>query len=346
MLREPDVQAEHETDARAQAALTSQLSDALHRGLATPGSTSAPCWLLLDPSPLGLSESDEPLAGGLLTHPTLCRVKPARADLPEDMAPALLALDAAESGGSALLAQSLALALGELSSQRLAQGQGRVVAAWLECDGELDASQAALQRHLARTLFTRRPDGRIQWLRWYDPAVLWLLWPRLDARQQHYLLGPIRRCWLLTPSAELACLQAPQPPEAEPLTALGLTDAQWAVVDAISALNLALAQTDASSLDATTLQRVADTGMSAITRAQQAGWSDRQDLALYARIAITRHAHFDRHPSVSQRLQAARPGDFFSAAIDGITEDQWHHIKRDLDDATATTITSSRALRP
>jgi hypothetical protein len=329
----------------APAAVADRLCDTLHRQLAA-SEHPAHCWVLFDPSPLGMQEPDDTSLSALLANPAVRQVKPANTSVAEPFAAKLLPVDAARYEGSELLRSSLLAALHETPSKRLVQGHGRIVAAWLECEGEPGDVERSLVAHIAHTMFARRPNGRLHWLRWYDPAVLWLLWPRLDARQQHYLLGPVRRCWLLTPSAELACLQAPQPPEAEPLTALGLTDAQWAVIDAISALNLALAQADASSLDAATLQRVADTGMSAITRAQQAGWSDRQDLALYARLAITRHAHFDRHPSVSQRLQAARPGDFFSAAINGITEDEWHHIKRDLDDATATTITSSRALRP
>jgi Domain of unknown function (DUF4123) len=321
------------------AASSDRLSDSLHRGLAASGLSSALCWLLLDPSPLGMQEADEPALAGLLMRHAVCRVKPSRAGVPREMAPALLPLDAAAPADSALIRLSLELALQELPLARLAQGGGRVIAAWLECEGEPQEAQAALQRHFAQNMFARRADGRLEWLRWYDPAVLWVLWARLSAAQQCLLLGPVSRYWLLTPSAELLCLTA-QPasaqdavePAAATMVQVEFTVTQWSVIDAIGALNVALTQTQASGLDATALERARDAGMSALARAQQAGFTDRQDLVAYACKAITCHPDFDQHALIAQHLRAAQPGDFFSAAVDDITDEQWRQIGQELNE--------------
>lgn len=326
-----------------------RLSDSLHRNLTTSGLPSTRCWLVLDPSPLGMQEADETALAELITHRALCRVEPARAGVPPEMAPALLPLDATIAADSALIRSSLELALHELPSTQLAQGGGRVIAAWLECDGEPEPTQAALRRHLARTMFARRADGRIEWLRWYDPAVLWVLWPRLSAEQQRLLLGPVRRHWLLTPSGALQCLSATTDPSsqaAKPTSAtteqIEFTATQWAVIDAIGALNLALVQACASELDDIALARYRDVGMSALARAQQAGFTDRQDLAVYASKAITCHPEFDRHAIVAQRLRAAQPGDFFSATVDDITDPQWQQITNDLNASHGAASTPKR----
>jgi hypothetical protein len=113
-----------------------RLSDSLHRGLTASGLPSTCCWLLLDPAPLGVQEIDEPALAELINHHALCRVAPRHAGVPMAMAPALLSLDAAIPADSALIRSSLEFALRELPSPQLAQGGGRVIAAWLECDGE------------------------------------------------------------------------------------------------------------------------------------------------------------------------------------------------------------------
>jgi hypothetical protein len=326
-----------------------RLSDLLHRGLTASGLPSTCCWLLLDPAPLGVQEIDEPALAELINHHALCRVAPRHAGVPMAMAPALLSLDAAIPADSALIRSSLEFALRELPSPQLAQGGGRVIAAWLECDGEPAPTQTALQSHLARTMFARRADGRIEWLRWYDPAVLWVLWPRLRAEQQRLLLGPTRRHWLLTPSGELQCLSAPTASSSQSVRTaaatveqIEFTATQWAVIDAIGALNLALVQAHASQLDDVALARNRDVGMGALARAQQAGFTDRQDLAAYAHKAITCHPEFDRHSIVAQRLQAAQPGDFFSAIVDDITDKQWRQIANDLNASNSAAATPKR----
>ena len=317
------------------AASLDQLSDSLHRGLASSGPPAACSWLLLDTSPLGNQEPEDPGMAELLNDHALTRVKPSRADIPQEMSPALVPLDPTSSAGSTLLRSSLALALGELPSSRLAQGAGRVIAAWLQCDGGVDAARASLERHLGRVMFASRADGRIEWLRWYDPAVLWLLWPHLIAAQQTLLLGPIRRYWLLTPSATLACLSRPGPPLPPEKVSAGpdsvvFTTQQWAIIDGIGPLNSALTQMQASELDSAAFAHAAAAGTSALTRAQTAGFTDRRDLARYAQRAMTCHPRFDSHPLVADRLRRRSTDEFFTALIDDITDHQWIQIAQDL----------------
>jgi Domain of unknown function (DUF4123) len=311
-----------------------RLSDSLHSNLSTSGHV----WLLLDPSPLGMQEADKPALAELIAHRALCRVEPRQAGVPTNMAPALLHLNALASTDSAIIRSSVELALNELASPLLAQGGGRVIAAWLECDEALEQTDTSLHHHIARSMFARRSDGRTEWLRWYDPAVLWVLWPRLRADQQALLLGPVRRHWLLTPSGTLLCLSAPTAPEsrlkmtsAATATQIEFTATQWAVIDAIGALNLALVEIHASELDDIALARYCDIGMNALARAQQAGFTDRRDLAAYASKALTCHAEFDQHAIVAQRLRAVQHGDFFSAIVDDISESQWRQIAGELD---------------
>ncbi len=312
-----------------------QLSDSLHRGFASSSSPAASCWLLLDPSPLGMHKPNDPGMVKLLNDHALARVKPSRAGIPLEMSPSLLPLDQTSSAGSTLIRSSLALALGELPSPRLAQGAGRVIAAWLECDGSVDAARASLERHFACAMFASRADGRIEWLRWYDPAVLWLLWPHLIAAQQCVLLGPIRRYWLLTPSATLACLSRPGAPRhSEKVSAksasIAFTSQQWAIVDGIGPLNVALTQIQASELDSAAFARAAAAGMCALARAQKAGFSDRRDLARYAHRAMTCHPEFDSHALIADLLRERSTEEFFTAVVDDITDLQWNQIANDL----------------
>ncbi len=331
---------------RSAAAKSDRLSDSLHRGLTASGTPDARCWLLLDLSPLGMQEPDEPALAELLSQTALCRIEPRRVGVPTEMAPALLPLNADTAADSALLRSSLELALHELPSARLAQGGGRVIATWLECDGEPQAAQTALRRHIAHTMFARRASGRIEWLRWYDPAVLWVLWPRLSVEQQRLLLGPVRRCWLLAPSGTLQCLSPTTVLSPQAATAMAaatgpieFTATQWAAIDAIGALNLALVQANASEFDDAGLMRARDAGMSALARAQRAGFMDREDLAVYACRAMTCHPVFDEHTEVAQRLNALKPGDYFSACIDDLTEADWLRICRELDERRGKPLT-------
>jgi hypothetical protein len=324
-------------------------ADVLHRALASRApATGAACWLLLDRGPLSLNEASDPLLADLLSRGDLRMVNPPRNDVPAGLAPALLRLNSEVAQDSETIGQSLGLAGHELSSGQLAQAGGRVVAAWLEGSDGADDDPQPLQRHFSEFMFFLRPDGRVQWLRWYDPAVLWALWPCLRAEQRAVLLGPIRRYWLFAPNAALLALDAPTTTSivlehgTSAALRLALTPEQWNQIDAISALNLAFVQANASAFTDAALEQARQAGMAALARAQRVGLHDVRDLALYAHVAITRHPAFDEHPDVAQRLQSLKPGDYFSASIDGLTDADWTRICRELNERRGKPLTQER----
>jgi Domain of unknown function (DUF4123) len=317
-------------------------SDMLHRALArtaTSGTaqSGASCWLLMDRSPLALSETDNADLSALLSHSALRTVTPLRRDfLPATFAPALLRLDSTQPQDSESIRQSLLLSQQELRSSLLAQGRGRVIAGWMECDDDAQPAEARLLRHFTEFMFFGRSDSRLQWFRWYDPAVLWALWPRLQAEQQAALLGPIRRFWLLSPNGSLQVLSttrvAAAAVSASPLASdrLALTTLQWEEIDVIGALNQTLVQIGASEFEDRQLARASSVGLAALTRAARRGLNDQQDLASYARIAIVWHPAFDTHPEVAERLDALQPGEYFSGCVDDIDDVQWQRIGDEL----------------
>lgn len=327
-----------------------RLTDELHRGLGRFQSESpqVPCWLLFDLAPLGLLESDDPELAALLTSHLLIKAKSANDEVPADLGLALLPVDPVTPRGSSAIRTSLEVALGELTWASLSHGRGRVVAAWLECHDDIENASSQLRRHFSDLMLVRRPDGRLDWLRWYDPAVLWVLWPCLGSEQQAALLGPIHRWWFLSPAGELQCLSVPIPQAADAgpcrtaAQRLGLTALQWDTIDAIGALNLALVEAKASEFDLDRLNQACRAGLEAIGRARVAGFGDRRDLALYAYRAIACHSEFDQHPIVVHALQSSKPGDYFSACVDDLSEGQWQQIRRDMQARRSPPLTSEQ----
>jgi Domain of unknown function (DUF4123) len=321
----------------------SALSDQLHRAL-SDSQTTETSWLLIDPSPLFATARDDEWLDSFINHPDTLVALQSRAEVPFEMYPRFQRFDASQPHGSQQLRHSLQIAVAENQPHQLGQGFGRAVAAWIECGSEFALDAWPLRQHFSRFMFFQRPDARVDWLRWYDPAVLWVLWEILSPAQRKTLLGPIRRLWLLDPAGQLVSLQCDDDALTLPWNAdaarspLGLSDEQWQRIDAIGPFNQALvrvrlqAQGDAPGNASTlpALQQLRRQALGALARAQQRGIRDSQDLALYAELAMRCHPEFDQHPLVVDALQRVNSDNYFSACIADIDDMQWQRIRSEL----------------
>ena len=289
--------------------------DELHRawaGQSVHGDDVRTCWLVIDRAALGLAEAEDPWLAEVLARGDLHAVMPpAGVEIPPAMTPALLALRPQRAADSQIISQSIALAMAELQSARLASGAGRCVSGWLDC--EAGTSHSALLQHLGRSMVVRDAGGAPHWLRWQDPAVLWALWPDLTAEQQATLFGPVCCFWLLDPAGTLCALQPARTDRAGlPAAVLALQPRQWQVLHAISAMNLAFVQGRASGMRQAQLRHVRDIALAAVARMQALGFSDVQDLSQAALRAIDCHPRFDTHAIVAACLRARQPDQYFA----------------------------------
>lgn len=291
-------------------------SDQLHRALA---SSQECCWLLLDPvlrpifdeSPLGLLLVDRPLVR-----------LPGVGDPDPSLMPLLLAFDPSRASDHDLIWQSLCEALEELAPETLAQGGGRRICGWLESG----ADGKTLARHIAKQMIQPHGEARCRLLRWYDPAVLWAIWPLLQRSQQATLLGPITSFRILDPAGHWAKLT---PPQLAASQALDLTPDQWQGIECIAALNGIMREFDLMPLSGDRVDAMRDNAMAALGRARRLGFVDSQDQRAFARLALTVHADFDAHPLVAERLAKRAKDHYFSALIDDLSADHWAQIRHD-----------------
>jgi hypothetical protein len=304
----------------------SSMSDALHRSLVR----QPVCCLVIDAA-AGELVTDSALLQALQDH-ILVPVPSRHPDLDASMMPRLVAIDSSTSSGSEALQGTLRVALDELDPQRLRAGYGRQISAWLCCEIHDDLSDQCLplQAHLSRSLLQTR-DSRTVLLRWYDPAVLWGLWPLLDDDQRVALFGPIQSASILSPIGGWLRLQRPagSVESKPPTTDLSLSSDQWLDIDHLTALNGALRLIDlpAGPDAANCLTAMRAQVMHALRRARGYSIGDAQDLILFARLALQVHPLFDRHALIQARL-AQRVGNvYFSAVIDDLTPEQWQGIK-------------------
>ena len=318
------------------------LSDQLQREWAQTD-TKGRGWLLIDPSPLIAAERDAPWLNDIVDSTEIIRIPQIRAELPKSMYPVALPLDTNCAQGSDHLLASLQVGLAESQLSELQQGRGRAISAWIVCSQDTAQDAKSLKAHLGRMMFFRRPDLRIQWLRWYDPAVLWSLWGVLTPEQRKILFGPIRCIWLLDPVGQLIRLQVDEKVAAiawqneTALNPLGLSADQWQRIDAIGPFNQALVRVRAyavataeNPLSLTALAKLRDYALNALGRAQQRGIHDAKDLTLYAELAMRCHPEFDTHPLVANALDNKTADTYFSACIADIDDAQWQRIGDEL----------------
>lgn len=291
-------------------------SDQLHRELT---SSQEYCWLLLDPvlrpilddSPLGLLLADRPLV----------RI-PSAGEPDPSLMPLLFAFDPTRASDHDLIWQSLREAVEELEPETLAQGGGRRICGWLESD----ADGKTIARHIATQMIQSHGEARRLLLRWYDPAVLWAIWPLLQRSQQATLLGPIASFRILDPAGHWAKLT---PPQLAASQALDLTPDQWLGIECIAALNGVMREFDLMPLSGERVNAMRDNAMAALGRARRLGFVDSQDQRAFAHLALTVHADFDAHPLVAERLAKRAKDDYFSALVDDLSADHWAQIRHD-----------------
>lgn len=294
-------------------------SDALHLALADG---SGRCWLVIDPCLRPLDAALTFDAAVLARKPTQA---PSLGDDDARLMPLLLELDSARAADSDIIRQAIEEALAECGAESLAQGAGRRICGWLESS----ADDRTLARHIADRFIVRRPGGVTKKLRWYDPAVLWAMWPLLEPAQRKSLLGPIDTWRLLDPAGRWRSLRADFTGEAP--GRLNFSADQFAEIGRIGALNQALREWGAATAEADALMRARDVATVALRRAADLGFADRADLAAFARHALTVHPRFDLHPLVRERLAKRDADDYFTALVDDLAPEQWQRIRAEGD---------------
>lgn len=296
-------------------------ADALDRASVLSILGARGCMVLLDPAlrppaqdPSWPADDSQVPVSIAMEHP---RVDPS-------VVPQLLTLRPNDESHARMLAYTLDEAQADCHRESLSHGRGRRIGAWLVTT----APASEVGAHLGRVMLQRHALTHAQvWLRLHDPAVLWLIWPELSEQQQLALLGPIEAAYLLDPLGRIEMIR--RPAAAASPHGLELTPQQWSGIDAASAANLALR--DWSSMPANTSIRLhAQAAVAAVKRAALLGFSDTNDQAHFALLALTVHPRFDRHPWVTQRLDERAPEDYFSGLVADLDEAQWQQIATDL----------------
>lgn len=308
--------------------LAGELSDTLHRAVEVNGGR---CWLLIDVAPRPLRE-DDPFGAAILAREPRQVSSPVN-DVDTCLMPLLLELDSTRAADSGLIREAIEEALAERLPESLAQGTGRRICGWLESP----VAGAALARHIADRFSLRSPDGTTRKLRWFDPAVLWAMWPILTPAQRNALLGPIAAYWLLDPAGNLQTLRSDPSTESPPHLTLGAT--QLVEISRIAALNRTLRVWGVAYLKPDVLAAARDVAAAALRRGAALGFADLNDLAAFALRALTTHPCFDSHPLVCERLAKREPDDYFSALVDDFAPDDWARIRTEANETSESPTT-------
>ena len=299
---------------------------------------------MLDPSSLVSMPREDEWLNSVVTDSVASGVHRSRTEIPPEMYAKFLPVNSSSFHGSQHLRNSIEASLTEIKVDQLNLGKGRVVAGWFECGVDPNADAQRLISHFSRLMFHRRLDNRIEWLRWYDPAVLWILWDVLNAVQRKILLGPITRLWILDPIGQLVSLQCAddvlsmEQAGQSNLNPISLSVEQWQQIDNIGPFNRALLKTQSGSqsdglvneLALSALAQHRKAALEALSRAKQYGIQDPQDLALFAELAMRYHPKFDQHPLVVTALQRFHSNVYFSACVAEIDDAQWQVIASEM----------------
>lgn len=308
--------------------LSEELSDTLHRAVMVNGGR---CWLLIDVAPRPLRE-DDPFDAAIFAREPRQVPSPVN-DVDTRLMPLLLELDSTRSADSGLIREAIEEALAERLPESLAQGAGRRICGWLESP----VAGEALARHIADRFSLSLPDGTTRKLRWFDPAVLWAMWPILTPAQRNALLGPIAAYWLLDPTGNWQTLRSD--PSTELQSHLTLDTSQLAEIGRIAALNRTLRDWGAAYLKPDVLTAAREIAAAALRRGAALGFTDLSDQAAFALCALTTHPRFDSHPLVRERLAKREPDDYFSALVDDLPPDDWARIRTEANEISESPTT-------
>lgn len=293
-----------------------KLSDTLHRSLATGNGR---CYLLIDVSPRPLDENNA-FDAAVLSRSSLQVESPVN-DVDTSQMPLLIELDSNRAGDSLFISETIEEALAESQPESLARGRGRRVCGWLVSSASINQ----LAAHIAECFVIRQSPGHTRKLRWFDPAVLWALWPILTPTQRNRLIFPIDAYWLLDPGGHWLTLGRSRETEASP--SLDFNAEQLAEIGRIAALNRCLREWGAAHAQSSALDTARATASAALRRAAGFGFSSTGDLAAFASRALTAHPNFDSHPLVSERLNRRESDDYFTALVDDLTPMDWERIR-------------------
>lgn len=308
------------------ASVVSAHSDQLHRAIERSGVRT---FCVLVDSRLRPLEDDHPLVS--LGGPSV-RVKPRDNRVDAQLCPTLFALDLSRARDSFTLQSCIAEALVERAPESVNAGNGRRIAAFLMADAPIER----VAQHLGQSLVHRAPSasGSHVWtqLHFYDPAVMWWLWPTLTGVQRQQLLGPIHAWCLLDPIGAWQTLDCSQRDDAQVSATLLLDEKQWPDVRGIAALNAALRDCLGAGAgpSAASLALYQRTAFDALRRAHRHGWHAARDQSAFVLKALTVSPLFDQHPKV-QALLAARHADAsFQRLIDELGDADWQRIRADM----------------
>lgn len=308
------------------ASVVSAHSDQLHRAIERSGVCT---FCVLIDSRLSPLEDDHLLVS--LGRPSV-RVKPRDSRVEAQLCPTLFALDPSRARDSFALQSCIAEALVERAPESVNAGNGRRISAFLMADAPLER----VAQHLGQSLVHRAPSafGDHVWtqLHFYDPAVMWWLWPILTGVQRQQLLGPIQAWCLLDPIGAWQTLDCPQRDDAQVSATLMLDEKQWPDVRGITALNAALRDCLGSGAgpSAASFALYQRTAFDALRRAHRHGWHAARDQSAFVLKALTVSPQFDSHPKVQALLAARQAGVSFQRLIDELGDVDWQRIRADL----------------
>lgn len=315
------------------------LSEQLHRALARNECQS--CMVLVD-TRLRPLEVDHPLVSLPVSHIPVAPSDP-RVDV--RLCPLLHPLDTGSAKQSLALQRCIDEALNELVPDALNSGAGRRIAAVLVSD----APPNDIARHLASHLVQRSPASSTArsvgtLLHFYDPAVIWWLWPLLTPAQQAALLGPVREWWLLNPLGHWVTLSTRASPNPEPHR-LALTLEQWNDIRIIGALNAALRSYVSSEEGVEPhIDQIRQTALAASRRARATGWTEPSDIAAFVFKALTIAPDFDQHPRLAPLFAARASDDRFNSVVDKLTDADWQRVRSAIQPQGATKAVGEEAL--